>query len=260
MTSVDSRPRPTTATRVGRLPLALGALVCAAVLAACGGGDDAATPPPSSTTTSTTSTTAAPTGAVASIMDDLLADEVVVDEVEARCVADALVTDLGEQPALALAANDTDMAALPANEQAALVDSFNDCSSGEAFAVSLLEGFYITAGDEKPAAAIVECVTEQFTGRAGDVLEEMSSPDQEQSISLASLDACVPSEVVSNLLTTSFEAEGAPPALARCIGDRLADEISLAEFAELGMAGGALSPEMEARVGNAVNACAGSGT
>lgn len=233
-----------------RLLCTLGAI---ALLASCGGGDDEA----SETSTTTTTTTEAPAEAVQQIVDELISKEVTADEGDARCFAERTIAELGEDQAVEVAGNDTDLHELPDDQRSATVAALNECVSGESFADGFVAEFYGSVGAEQSSPEVTACFSDEVEGRFGDMALELSASTAptEAPMLLAALESCVPSSAISDVFTAAMEGEGFPAPAARCIGDRLAEEMSIGDMMAMGFAGDEISSEFQATITAATTAC-----
>lgn len=251
--SSPTRRRPTTFR-------ALPALLLLALVAACGGSDESKDGDGDGTTTTTT-TKAATTGSgiVDTIVEDLLDDEPAMDEADARCVAERLVDELGEDDAAAVNDASDDIASLPADQQEVVRATFNDCVSGTVIGAAFVDEFYANLGSDASTDEPAACMGERFEGRVGDLMVEAAKTQGgAPPAAMEALDECVPTSHMADMLTAQFEESGLSPDQARCVGDRVAERILIGQFAEIGQSGGALPPEIESILRAEVTACGGS--
>lgn len=243
------------------------AVVLLAVVSACGGGSEE----PSATAKSgereasdtsgkdrsTTSTTAAGSPVLDEIIEDLLADEAAADEDEARCVAERLVDELGEDEAQVLNRTSDDLYALPADQIELVRASFNDCVSGRVIGSAFAEEFYSTLGSERPAPGVLTCIGTAFDGKVGDLMLEFNDPalTDDPPSAMQALEDCVPTSVIADLLASSFEDIGLDARQARCVGDRLSERITLGQLADIGRAGGDPPTDIQGVIDDEVRAC-----
>jgi hypothetical protein len=235
---------------------AVPAVVLLALVAACGGSDEGS----DGTTSSTTTTTEAPaTGVVAEIAESLLDDEVAADESEARCAAERFVDELGEEGAKALDESSDELDELPDDQVGLVRTAFNDCISGSLLGTTLVTELYDGMGVDDAPEAVVDCVSEHFDGKVGDAMIEFSQPTEDPmpQSALAALEDCVPAEDLSAVLAAQFEESGATAEQARCAADGIAERITIGQFAEIGLSGGEISPEIQAILTEEVTKCGG---
>ncbi len=238
---------------------AVPAVLLLALVGACGGSDDS--DDAEGTTSTTTSTTEAPAAseAVESISQSLLDDGVAADEDEARCVAQRFVDELGEEDAKALDDSSDDLTDLPEDQLELVRTAFNECVSGTIVGEMLVTELYAGMGTEGAPDEVVSCVGDRYDGAVGDTMIEFSNATDEAlpTSALDALEECVPTSDLAAVLAAQFEESGASPEEAKCAADGIAERISIAQFAEIGLSGGQIPPEIQSILTEEVTACGG---
>lgn len=232
-------------------------VVAGLALLGCGGGDDDASSGGDAATT-----TAALSDAAISIGEGAEADLGISTE-EGRCFGASLVDQLGEEDAVALNESDVDPTDLPAEQSEAVRSAFNECVPGSTFAQDIVDELYSSVGASSTAdPAVVDCVAERLDGKTGDVAFEglsVDSANPELGITTAALEACVPPEVVGELLESSLVTAGLTEVQAECVSGQLAGQITLGQLIQLGASGAEIPADLQAIVDAAVTSCAAAG-
>lgn len=234
-------------------------LLASVALLGCGGDDDS-----SSGEEDATTTTEAVSEAAVTIGKDAETDLGVTED-EGLCFGTSLVDQLGEESALELNDSDADLTELPAEQVSAVQVAFNECVPGSALAQDIVDEFYSSIGTSAEAdPAVVDCVATSLDGKTGDVaLEGISAQSDDSAANLdvtaGILEGCVPQEVLTELLATSFVSAGLTEAQAQCASEQLAGQITLTQFMELGSSTAEVPPELQSIADAAVTACANAG-
>jgi hypothetical protein len=230
-------------------------LLAGVALVGCGGGDDDT----SSGSSEATTTTEATSEAAATIAEDAVTDLGVTKD-EGLCFGNTLVDQLGEDEALALNDSDAEFSDLPEAQLTAVQVAFNECIPGSVMAEDITNEFYSSIGSStEPDAAVVDCVATSLDGKTGDVALEGMSADTEDAnleVTASVLESCIPDEVVTELLVTSFTSAGLTAEQAQCAAEQLSGQITLTQFIELGSSSAEVPPEIQAISDAAVTACA----
>jgi len=177
---------------------AVPAVLLLALVAGCGGSDDDAEGTTSTSTTSSTTTTteaAESSETVDFLIGSLMDDQVAADEDEARCVAERLVDELGDEGARELEAKSDDLSTLPDDQLELVRVTFNECVSGSVLAAAIANDLYATLDAETPAE-VLSCIGDGYEGIVGDAMVEFSEARDEvlpESMQLA-LETCLPDE------------------------------------------------------------------
>ena len=104
----------------------------------------------------------------------------------------------------------------------------------------------------------MECVGEELDGRTGALIIEGGVAGETGALpetALDAIDACVGPATVSETLQAEFAEQGLEPAVATCVADRLAAEVTFGELARLGTGDSEVAARFQELSTAAVQAC-----
>jgi hypothetical protein len=172
------------------------------------------------------------------------------------CIGRSLIDDLGEADARK-AAHQGDLADLPKDQQKAAVASLDECVPGRTIAKGVVRTFMKGAttkgsGADVEPAGLVDCLTKEFEGKAGDIVLEASKASAKESdqVFLRLLAPCPTDELVAAAVSTGLQKSGLPAAVIDCVGPKVAARVTLAQLVTE-------DPTAVQTLQAAVNECAG---
>ncbi len=182
-----------------------------------------------------------------------------IDELEAGCLGSSLIDALGDADAQDLLTVED-----PTTEQLdALEASFDACVSGTTLAPTVTALFFgELPGSPTPDQSVVSCVAGEIDGTTGQLITGLSQSGSSGGLPtefLATLDICVPEQVVADLFVDELTADGSfDNVQATCIAETVAPDLSISVLAEAGQSD-SLPPDVQKLIEDATLACIAGG-